>query len=231
MVVLLDLDDASDDDAFDPYARPKGLFGVQQKSVIIVEEDDGDAKERATGLERPNPNINGFSAALGCYPDLAKADTYYRRIWEWRTKYTSDVGGIGTGIGEGNEGVECYRGEKCMATHEVQHEFVPPEMDAMNDRESSDSSSETPWTRPKEKLERAGDWQQEIEGIGGRMKKKYKQSTKVGKPVKEWEDERAGKEDVLGREFRGEARSWCGWCGRVIWGKKDRQIYGEKTGM
>ena len=67
MVVLLDLDDASDDDAFDPYARPKGLFGVQQKSVTIVEED-GDAKERGKELERPNPNINGFSAALGCYP-------------------------------------------------------------------------------------------------------------------------------------------------------------------
>ena len=117
-----------------------------------------------------------------------------------------------------------------MATHEVQHEFVPPETDAMNDRESSDSGSEPHWIRSDEKLERAGYWQQEIEGIGGRMKKKYKERTKVGKAVKEWEDERAGKEDVLGRESRGEARSWCGWCGRVIWGRKDRQLYAEKDG-
>lgn len=69
MVVVLELDD---DEAFDPYARPKGLLGLQQplqlqqKSVII--RDDGDRKEWTDDTGRLNPNINGFSAALGCYP-------------------------------------------------------------------------------------------------------------------------------------------------------------------
>ncbi|KAL8645108.1 MAG: hypothetical protein Q9210_006892, partial [Variospora velana] len=76
------------------------------------------------------------------------------------------------------------------------------------------------------KEERAGYWQQEIEGIGGRVKKKVKKRVRMGKTVKEWEDERDGKEEALGRESRGEARSWCGWCGRVVWGQKDREDFG-----
>lgn len=63
---------------------------------------------------------------------------------------------------------------------------------------------------------------QEVEGIGGVVKKKVKKRVKVGATVYEWDDERrSGK--YLGREARGEERSWCGWCGRVCLGEKDRQ--------
>lgn len=71
MVVLLDLDD---DDAFDPFARPKGRQGLQtpfrleHDSVTRETEDVEPGKENTYQEDRPNPNINGFSAALGCYP-------------------------------------------------------------------------------------------------------------------------------------------------------------------
>ncbi|KAL8832870.1 MAG: hypothetical protein Q9170_004712 [Blastenia crenularia] len=161
-----------------------------------------------------------------CGTGLAVADTNYRRIWTWRTRYSTYLGGLGTGIGEGNEGVKCWRGEKCMAAQEVEMEIdFSEEGRANSDRESSESDSERHWMEGEAKEERAGYWQQEIEGIGGIVKKKVRKRIRVGKTVKEWEDERDGKEDALGRESRGEARSWCGWCGRVVWGMKDREIF------
>lgn len=74
MVVLLDLDD---DDAFDPFARPAGRSGLQtpfqinQDPVTNDPEDVDCCNDNGMGKrekDRPNPNINGFSAALGCYP-------------------------------------------------------------------------------------------------------------------------------------------------------------------
>lgn len=59
MVVVLELDG---DDAFDPYVRPKGL---EHGSVTTRPLPD---EERTEGEKRPNPNINDFSKALGCYP-------------------------------------------------------------------------------------------------------------------------------------------------------------------
>ena len=60
----------------------------------------------------------------------------------------------------------------------------------------------------------------EIEGIGGVVKTKRLSMVKVGACVPEWEDEKnEGK--ILRREVQGAARSWCGWCWRVIPGKKD----------
>lgn len=114
-----------------------------------------------------------------------------------------------------------------MAAQEVEVEIDRSEEGRISDRESSESDSERHWPEGEGKEERAGYWQQEIEGIGGVVKKKIRKRVRVGKTVKEWEDERDGKDDVLGRESRGEGRSWCGWCGRVVWGKNDRQIYGE----
>lgn len=71
MVVILQLDD---DDAFDPYGRPKALAGLQkpypQEHISYLSSSDVDDGNPITieEPERPNPNINGFSAALGCYP-------------------------------------------------------------------------------------------------------------------------------------------------------------------
>ncbi|KAL8918275.1 MAG: hypothetical protein Q9208_007443 [Pyrenodesmia sp. 3 TL-2023] len=167
-----------------------------------------------------------------CGTGLSVADTNYRRIWTWRTRYSTYLGGLGTGVGEGNEGVKCWWGEKCVASQEVEVEYCCEEEGASGRGSSSgedESDGERYWTTEGEgKEERAGYWQQEIEGIGGVVKKKVRKRVRVGKTVKEWEDERDGKEDVLGRESRGEARSWCGWCGRVVWGEKDRQMFGAE---
>ena len=66
----------------------------------------------------------------------------------------------------------------------------------------------------------AGYWSQEVEGIGGVVKKKMRSRMKVGAPVREWEDEREGGQ-LLGREISGKERSWCAWCDRVVPGKAD----------
>ena len=68
--------------------------------------------------------------------------------------------------------------------------------------------------------EKAGYWRQEVEGIGGVVKKKAKKMVRVGRTVREYEDERESA-NYLGREIKGENRSWCGWCGRVIMGTRD----------
>ncbi|ATY65799.1 hypothetical protein A9K55_002081 [Cordyceps militaris] len=60
----------------------------------------------------------------------------------------------------------------------------------------------------------------EIEGIGGIVKRKLVRMVRVGRCVPEWEEERTSAR-VLGREARGESRSWCGWCRRVVPGRED----------
>ncbi len=60
----------------------------------------------------------------------------------------------------------------------------------------------------------------EIEGIGGVVKTKRLKMVKIGARVPEWEDEKATGE-IMGREIKGQRRSWCGWCWRVIPGRKD----------
>jgi len=66
-----------------------------------------------------------------------------------------------------------------------------------------------------------GYFQQEMEGIGGVVKKKVKKKVKVGATVWEFEDERASGK-YLERESQGKLRSWCGWCGRVCPGEDDQ---------
>lgn len=61
---------------------------------------------------------------------------------------------------------------------------------------------------------------QEIEGIGGVVKKKVKRRLLVGDVVQEFEDEREGGK-YLEREQEGVDRSWCSWCARVVLSKKD----------
>ena len=56
-----------------------------------------------------------------CGQGLRTADTTYLRGWQWRTRY-SECGGIGAGLGEGNEGVECGRDAGCLDAREVERE-------------------------------------------------------------------------------------------------------------
>ncbi|KAL5361380.1 hypothetical protein BJX96DRAFT_84223 [Aspergillus floccosus] len=165
-----------------------------------------------------------------CGQKLRSNDTTYRRVWTWRTRYSTYLGGLGTGIGEGCQGVKCGRGEDCLAAQEIELE-VECEAD-----ESASSSPDHPHVgfghrlggdghsdshnHPSDRLEsreeeEPGYYRQEIIGIGGLVKQKAKKRVTVGACVVEHEDERDTGQ-YLGREEEGLHRSWCGWCWRVI---------------
>lgn len=133
-----------------------------------------------------------------CGQKARTADTMYMRCWTWRTRYTHYLGGIGTGAGEGNEGVECGRGPSCLVAKAVEQEVDGDQVDHKG----------------------AGYEFQEIEGVGGVVKRKAKQQVLVGATVKIYEDEKS-KVAYLEREATGKVRSWCSWCERVVPGERD----------
>ncbi|KAI9831681.1 MAG: hypothetical protein M1819_004747 [Sarea resinae] len=144
-----------------------------------------------------------------CGQALASIDTTYRRVWTWRTRYSTYLGGLGTGIGEGTQGVKCGREDECLAAKEIEVEI---DCDAKELQEME---------RELEEGEAGpGYMMQEIEGIGGIVKKKVKKRVKLGAVVTEYEDERESAK-YLTREEKGEQRSWCGWCSRVIPGPNE----------
>lgn len=71
MVVLLDLDDEGLD-PLDPHAASRN--GFTDPRAHLLERPNGDESQgkvktsEVVEVERVNPNINGFSASLGCYP-------------------------------------------------------------------------------------------------------------------------------------------------------------------
>lgn len=160
---------------------------------------------------------------IQCGQTLRSNDVTYRRVWAWRTRYSTYLGGgLGTGIGEGCQGVKCGRGESCLAANEIELE-----VDCEADEGSSDTSS--PGNSPPAHLshhlellstdshdgEEPGYFRQEVIGLGGVVKHKAKKRVMVGACVVEYEDEReTGK--YLVREEQGSHRAWCGWCSRVI---------------
>lgn len=155
-------------------------------------------------------------------------------MWTWRTRYATSYGGLGTGIGEGNEGVKCARGRECEGAVDVEVEFECGSGGGSRNGSASSLSGgndsgegeggESAWGEK----DGAGYLWQEIEGLGGVVKKKVRKRERVGATVREWEDEREGKDEVLGREKRGTERSWCGWCGRVVLGGRD--LEDERSG-
>lgn len=134
----------------------------------------------------------------------------YVRGWSWRTRYSYYLGGVGTGAGEGNEGVECGRGPSCLAAKIVEHEI---ECDAET-LASLEGSSPERWTGTSY-------YAQEIEGIGGTFKMKAKKQVLVGDCVKIYRDEEDKTMTYLVREVSGKLRGWCSWCDRVVSGDKD----------
>ena len=157
-----------------------------------------------------------------CGQILRTSDTTYLRGWAWRTRYSA-CGGIGAGLGEGNEGVECGRDGDCLDAKEVEREIecdvhelaaLEAEMEkaVIDGRQLAGSSYSC----------------HEIVGIGGKVKKKLNKMVPVGAVVKEYEDERAtGK--FLRREQEGSNRSWCSWCDRIVVGKKDVDRQAQST--
>lgn len=167
---------------------------------------------------------------------LFSADTEYRRTWTWRTHYSTYLGGLGTGIGQGNEAVKCARNVDCLGAQIVDVDLECPssfsrrqdlEIELLNSSELSrkiyllnTGLQGIAVDTPEHPGDEVGYWSQEVEGIGGIVKKKMKTRIKVGAPVREWEDEREGGQ-LLGREISGKERSWCAWCDRVVPGKAD----------
>ncbi|KAK5654899.1 hypothetical protein OQA88_6937 [Cercophora sp. LCS_1] len=182
-----------------------------------------------------------------CGRSIRSDDNDYKSIWKWRNQYTDYLGGLGTGIGEGDRGVICGRENLCCASREREQETDCDAAD-LRDAEalslagsiplshSSSDGSLQPWSSPgsasssSEVTDRRtpspqlgpGYERHEIEGIGGVVKKKLLRMVKIGACVPEWDNERQ-KGDILGREVRGERRSWCGWCWRVVPGQEDHK--------
>lgn len=185
-----------------------------------------------------------------CGRGLRSADTTYESIWRWRTSYGPALGGLGTGIGEGNRSFECGRATECLAARLVEEEIDCDAEDArqrdasraidapilvdMNGAATIDGiaaagaradlvSNRDPTMGTGTGMGQLGPGyaRHEIEGIGGVVKKKLVKMVWVGACVTEWEDEKE-QGRYLVREVEGRTRSWCGWCWRVIPGAKDK---------
>ncbi|KAI5207723.1 hypothetical protein E4T39_01773, partial [Aureobasidium subglaciale] len=145
-----------------------------------------------------------------CGTTLRTHDTSYTRAWTWRSRYsTSSTSPLGTGIGHGIEGVQCGRESSCLSSRTIYTEI---ESDATDTRTGG------------------GYFLQEMEGIGGVVKKKVKRRVEVGEVVREDVDEEGEGGRFLAREVEGLDRSWCSWCARVVLSKKDVARFGKVDG-
>ncbi|KAI6361673.1 hypothetical protein MCOR25_006418 [Pyricularia grisea] len=182
-----------------------------------------------------------------CGRSIRNCDQDYKAIWKWRGQYGERLGGLGTGIGDGDRGVPCGREGECHGAKGCEHETDCDAADAAADNyflqqqqqqspptgsspilhhnshltwASGSSTPRTPESPRSGGSKSPGYARHEVEGIGGRVKTVLVRMVKVGAGVPEWEDELA-RGQVLGREVSGTVRSWCGWCHRVIPGQKD----------
>lgn len=147
--------------------------------------------------------------------NVNSSDLVYSRIWSWRTRYRTHLGTVGSGLGEGSEGVGCGKLEDCLAAHEVEKEIdcEAEEFTEMWRETALISSTGRTW-------QGTSYYAQEMEGIGGVVKRKVKHRVKVGAVVKEYDDEKeSGKH--LEREQSGALRAWCSWCSRIVLSKDD----------
>ncbi|KAI1841179.1 hypothetical protein JX266_012646 [Neoarthrinium moseri] len=76
-----------------------------------------------------------------CGRSIRGADHEYQTIWRWRNQYGDVIGGLGTGIGDGDRGVICGRDAECCAAKEREHET---DCDAADAREHVLSNPGTP---------------------------------------------------------------------------------------
>lgn len=174
-----------------------------------------------------------------CRHTLSQDDSTYRRVWIWRTRYGASLGiGLGTGIGEGCQGVKCGRGKNCLAAQSIEVEIDCDVDDKANidlqqhdhDLKHSETKHGTSPPPPHDDLKASssnesfehhlhddepGYLRQEIVGIGGVVKQKVKKRVMVGACV----DCEIGK--YLQHESSGRARSWCGWCSKIVPAQQD----------
>lgn len=193
-----------------------------------------------------NCAIRGVFLCHPCGQNLDIWDTTYKRVWSWRSRYSTHIGGLGTGIGEGNQGQKCGRGKDCLdqgggglcwverdcceEQNQENQEVAPgqsrPPLSQITwaDAEGDNAPNGSDGDHINPQSQKPGYLQQEMEGVGGVVKKKVKKKLRVGATVWEFEDEReSGK--YLEREVSGEQRSWCRWCDRVVLSGKDHEEY------
>ncbi|KAJ9486044.1 hypothetical protein VN97_g7307 [Penicillium thymicola] len=137
-----------------------------------------------------------------CGMTLRSNDTTYRRVWAWRTRYSTYLGGgLGTGIGEGSQGVKCGRGENCLAAQEIELEVDCEADERSGSGSDTSSAAQSPAAPPSfgyegidvsdsHDDEEPGYFRQEVIGLGGIVKHKSKKRVNVGACVVEYEDER-----------------------------------------
>lgn len=191
-----------------------------------IEEDgtshDETTPERRTYARPPCTCEDFVWVCQPCGQTMRTDDTTYIRGWKWRARY-SHCGGMGAGLGEANEGVECGRITDCLATRMVEKdvECDAAELAALCAETAKAEIDGRHWNGSSYST-------QEIVGIGGKVKTKVKKQIPVGAIVKEYEDERDN-EKFLDREQTGANRSWCSWCARVVAGKKDQDSATRST--
>ncbi|KAK0652205.1 hypothetical protein B0T16DRAFT_306757, partial [Cercophora newfieldiana] len=91
-----------------------------------------------------------------CGRSIRNDDLEYTRIWRWRNQYTASLGGLGTGIGEGDRGAICARDSACCAGRECEQETDCDAADARDAdnflsgstplSQTSSNLSLTPWS-------------------------------------------------------------------------------------
>ncbi|KAL9617786.1 MAG: hypothetical protein Q9160_007440 [Pyrenula sp. 1 TL-2023] len=231
--------------------------GAQEKE----DHDNGPAPAFTSSAFARDPCTCEESVWLcqGCGGSLHSADVTYKRVWTWRSRYSTHIGGLGTGMGEGDQGQKCGKGENCAEATDIEVEidcsaevggsdagqrvvegngvfvgFGGGRQRTTTVEDDGEVEAEGPgrgWAdfaavgesfeRPRAEKsggrtpEGPGYLRQEIEGIGGVVKKKVKKRVRVGATVQEFEDERESGR-YLDREEKGSLRCWCGWCDRVV---------------
>ncbi|GKT45054.1 uncharacterized protein ColSpa_05235 [Colletotrichum spaethianum] len=197
--------------------NPKRLFWMTRcdgKFAGAISTASGSANHVGGACAGPTTTISGLFS-----------------IWKWRAHYGEVLGGLGTGIGEGDRGVICGRESACAGAKERENETDC-------DAEDAAVSGANLWTATDQvhldtvRYERTpspqlgpGYERHEIEGIGGCVKTKLIRMVRVGACVPEWDDEKSH-HNILGREVKGNRRSWCGWCYRVVPGEADLETAG-----
>jgi hypothetical protein len=129
-------------------------------------------------------------------------------------------------VSEGEKGVTCGRAQYCLAARLVEQEA---ECDAAALRALEHEADKVAGDGGRRRWAGGAFGAMEMEGIGGMVKMKTRTLVRVGAEVDYCSDgeEDAGGEGAgsakkcLEQEVKGEVRSWCAWCERVIPSKED----------
>ncbi|KAL0259378.1 hypothetical protein SLS55_005114 [Diplodia seriata] len=120
-----------------PYGSPSSPHNHHSHHNHNTDDDDDDVDESSSSPPRPPPapafTNQAFIRSPCTCPDavwlcgpcghaIRTRDGQYSLGWTWRTRYSTYLGGLGAGIGEGHEGVKCGLGPACRGGHDVEHE-------------------------------------------------------------------------------------------------------------